>query len=191
MNSDALRFGEFLKAVHQNEEGIHEYQSFSDGINPRGRFIVEHRDVEGNLKGEYDITNLVTNGGKDSILNVYFDAAAQITTWYIGLIDNSGYTGIAATDTMASHGGWNEFTTYSETVRQTWGVGASSGQSVTNASPATFSINGSGTVKGIFVVSNSTKSGTTGTLWSAALFAANVAVVNGDSLKITYTVNAG
>jgi hypothetical protein len=45
-------------------------------------------------------------------------------------------------------------------------------------------------LKGIFVTSSNTKNGTTGTLWSTAAFASTVDVSNGDSLKITYTVNA-
>jgi hypothetical protein len=51
-------------------------------------------------------------------------------------------------------------------------------------------MNASGTVKGIFITSNNTKSGTSGKLWSTALFSADVPVVNGDQLKITYTLNA-
>lgn len=189
MEADNLSFSEALSASIGDKQfsGI----ETKDGFTPRGRFFAEFYHENGELFHKEDITNLVTNGGKDDILNVYFHSSTQTLTWYIGLIDSSGYTAIAATDTMAAHAGWNEFTTYSETVRQTWGVGASSGQSVTNATPATFSISGSGTVKGIFVTTVNTKSGTTGTLWSAALFAAAVAVVNGDSLKITYTVNAG
>lgn len=188
---DGLQMGEDVAVDNVHANGSKDcYRGQFDGFRPNGRFHIEHRDKDGVLKGVYDITNQVTNAGKDAILNIMFDAATQITAWYIGLIDSSGFTAIAVTDTMASHAGWNEFTSYSETVRQTWGVGASSGQSVTNASPATFSINGSGTVKGIFVNSVSTKSGTTGTLWSDALFASAVAVINGDSLKITYTVNA-
>jgi hypothetical protein len=34
-------------------------------------------------------------------------------------------------------------------------------------------------VKGIFIVTNNTKGGTTGTLWSTALFSADVPVANG------------
>jgi hypothetical protein len=161
-------------------------------IKPRGRFQIEHRDKNGKLLGKYDIPNGITNGGKDDLLDVYFSDGSQTAAanWYIGLIDNSGYTGVAAADTMSSHSGWNEFTSYSEANRVAWGPGAPSSQSITNASPATFNINGSGTVKGVFVVNNNTKSGSTGTLWATALFSADVPVSNGDQLKVTYTVSA-
>lgn len=159
---------------------------------PKGKWVVEHRDKDGNLKGTYDFPNDITNQGKNSIFEVYFHDGTQIasSSWFIGLISSSGYSALAAADTMSSHAGWTEFTGYSESTRQAWGPGTAASQSITNATPATFSINSSGTVKGIFVVSNSTKSGTTGTLWSTALFSADVPVTNGDELKVTYTVSA-
>jgi len=157
-------------------------------LDPKGKFVVEHiRD--GKVIAKHEFPNGITNGGKDSLLNVYFHSATQITTWYIGLVDNSGFSAFAAGDTMASHSGWTESTAYSESVRQTWGVGASSGQSVTNGTAATFTMNGTATIKGIFIPSDSTKGGTTGTLWSTAAFASTVSVNNGDLLKVTYTVS--
>lgn len=137
--------------------------------------------------------NDITNEGKNELLDIMFSDGTQIaaSSWYIGFISLSGYTALAAADTMASHGGWTEFTGYSQATRVAWGPGAPSSQSITNASPATFDINASGTVKGVFVTSNSTKSGTTGKLWATALFSTgDVPVVNGDQLKITYTVSA-
>ena len=158
----------------------------------KGVFNVEHYDKDGNLINIYKVKNLITNVGKDYILDTMFNDGTQIanSSWFVGIIDNSGYTAIDATDTMASHSGWNEFTTYSEANRVAWGSGASASQTTTNASPATFNITGSGTLQGIFVNSDNTKSGTTGTLWNAALFAATVPVTNGDQLKITYSVSA-
>jgi hypothetical protein len=61
---------------------------------------------------------------------------------------------------------------------------------VTNsASPATFNINGTTTVGGAFLTSGSAKSGTSGTLFSAADFSApgDRSVVSGDILSVTYT----
>jgi hypothetical protein len=61
---------------------------------------------------------------------------------------------------------------------------------ITNsASPAAFTINGTTTVGGAFLISNSTKGGTTGTLFSAADFASpgDRSVANGDTLNVTYT----
>jgi hypothetical protein len=159
---------------------------------PKGKFIVEHFDSEGTLKGKYEFNNDIVNVGKNDILGTYFSGATQTASanWVIGLISNSGYSALAAADTMASHAGWTEFTGYSQANRVAWGPGSASSQSVTNSTPATFDMNASGTVKGVFVTNNNTKSGTTGTLWATALFASDVPVTNGDQLKVTYTVNA-
>jgi hypothetical protein len=181
---DAL-IGQLVRDGHTNS-----FIGLKDTTNLKGKFHLEHFDAKGNLKQRIELPNGITNVGKNHALDVIFAAATQVATWYIGLIDNSGFTALAAADTMGSHAGWNEFTTYSEATRQEWDEDAAASQSITNSSPVTFSINGSGTVKGIFVTSGSAKSGTTGTLWSTGLFSSNIAVVNGDSLKITYTVNA-
>lgn len=140
----------------------------------------------------YTAPNDITNEGKNTLFEIMFHDGTQIASasWFIGLISNSGYSALAAGDTMASHAGWTEFTAYSQSTRVAWGPGAAASQSITNSSPATFDINSSGTVKGIFVTSNSTKSGTTGKLWATALFNADVPVSNGDQLRATYTVSA-
>lgn len=162
-----------------------------DQLQPKGKF---HLEIwrQGKLVARHDITNDITNEGKNHILNVAFNGATQIAnnSWFIGLINLTGFSALAATDTMASHSGWTEFTSYTQANRVAWGSGTSTAQSTTNASPAVYNINAAGTVKGIFVVSNNTKSGTTGTLWSTALFSADVPVSNGDELRVTYTVSA-
>lgn len=160
-----------------------------DALKFKGFFTVEHRDKNGVLINKFTVPNTVVNEGKNKILDVMFDAAAQITTWYAGLISSSGYSAIAAADTMASHAGWTEFTGYTEAVRQTWNPSAASSQSSSNAAAMVFSINATGTVKGLFITSNNTKSGTTGVLWAATLFASDYAVNNGDTLNITYTIS--
>lgn len=135
--------------------------------------------------------NTVVNEGKNKLLDVFFRNQTQIATWYIGLMDNAGYSSNPVTDTMSSHAGWAESTAYSEGVRQTWTVDAAASQQIVNGTTvATFSINATATLRGIFVASNSTKGGTTGTLWSTALFPSTLAVANGDQVKITYTVAA-
>lgn len=195
MAADKTGFSDNVEVSVQHANGSFDrYKDFNDFLKIGGRVHVEHVDKDGNVKGKYDITNGITNVGKNYALDAIFRGATdgpQKSPWYIGLIDNSGFTGVAATDTMASHAGWNEFTTYSDTTRREWVENAAASQSISNTTASTFNINGSGTVKGIFIADNSTKGGTTGTLWSTALFAANVAVVSSDQLKITYTVNAG
>ncbi len=156
-----------------------------EGLFPR----IEHWR-NGKLHDVYAMANGVTTAGKIYLLGGAFNAVTQITAWYFGLIDNSGFSALSAADTMASHSGWNEFTTYSQSTRVQWSNVTPTGATITNTSPGQFDLTGSGTLYGIFVNSVSTKSGSTGTLWSTAAFSSTVAVTNGDQLKITYTVNA-
>lgn len=162
-----------------------------DKVKPKGKFRVEWLDKDGNLKEVFEFPNDIVNVGKNDLLNVYFSdgTATPASGWVIGLISNSSYSALAAADTMASHGGWTEFTGYSQSTRVAWGPGNPSSQSITNGTAAQFDVNATGTVKGIFVCNQNTKGGTSGILWATALFPSDVPVTSGDQLKITYTVN--
>lgn len=199
MAGDRQRLEELIgcSVFNKNSGMSRHYNGARNYLDLRGIYPkIEHykRDDAGLLKlhDVYSLENDITNEGKNLILEVMFKDGTQIasSSWFIGLISNSGYSALAAGDTMASHSGWTEFTAYSQSTRVAWGPGTPASQSITNASPATFDINGSGTLKGIFVTSNSTKSGTTGKLWATGLFAADVPVSNGDQMKITYTVSS-
>lgn len=164
---------------------------FAQMLKFTGRFEIDHFR-KGKFFDHYTIFNDIVNEGKNYLFDVMFNTGTQTgnTSWFIGLISLTSFSALAATDTMSSHSGWTEFTSYSQANRVAWGSGAAASQSVTNATPATFDMTASGTVKGIFITTNNTKGGTSGKLWSTALFSADVPVVNGDQLKITYTLNA-
>jgi hypothetical protein len=152
----------------------------------RGSYYIEHRNAAGKLIGLYRVPNGIVDVGMNDLLDVAFGADTQHTAWYIGLIDNSGYTGVSDSDTLSSHAGWSEATPYSGN-RVAWSVGAASSRSISNGTTADFSITGSATLKGIFVTDQA--SGTSGILWSTALFSSTVTVAASDTLKITYTVS--
>jgi hypothetical protein len=118
----------------------------------------------------------------------------RVTTWYLGLITGPGSgTTIIAANTMSSHAGWTENTGYSNATRPaaTFGTATTADPSVidNSASPASFSINATSTIAGAFLVNNSTKGGTTGTLFSASDFQSpgDRSVVSADTLNVTYT----
>ena len=157
-----------------------------------GKYIVECFDKDGKLKWTAETPNLVVNGGLQYMAGVALTSTAQLTSWYVGLYGASSSNNPAAGDTMSSHAGWTEVTAYTEATRPaaTFAAATNANPSVvTNtASKAVFSINGTTTVGGAFLTSNNTKSGTTGTLFSAADFQApgDRAVVSGDVLNVTY-----
>lgn len=134
---------------------------------------------------------MITNEGLNYCLDVAVHDAAKVATWYVGLIHSTNYSTLAAGDTMSSHAGWEEDQNYSESVRQTWTEGAASSQQTTNATVMTFTMNASTTIKGIFVCSDSTKGGSTGTLLATKLLdGGDRTMSSGQLLKITLTINA-
>jgi len=177
--------------------------SANSDLKPKGRYVVEHWR-NGKRFNEYHFSNDIVNEGKNSLLNIMFHAGTQISTWFMGLIDNANYTALAATDTYddinQAANGWDEFVNYttggSGVLRPTWEEDAASGQSITNSTVAVFDITGTGTAKGLFLSGGTASCNTkgdhdpAGTLWATALFGSgDVAVQNGDQLKVTYTVS--
>lgn len=146
-------------------------------------------DKDGNLKWEEEVFNGIVDEGIEYLLDAGFNGGTQDTTHYIGLVDNSGFSAFDNADTMASHAGWSESTAYDEATRVAWNPDAAASRAVTNSTTADFTMNATATIKGIFVSSNSTKGGTTGTLWATAAFSSNASVVSSDVLKVTYTVS--
>jgi hypothetical protein len=165
-----------------------------EGARGGGVFSVECYDKEGNLKWKEEAKNLVVNVGLKDMNDKYFSGSAYTAAWYLGLITGPGAsTTIAAGDTMSSHAGWTEDTSYSQANRPTctFGAATTADPSVisNSASVAVFSINGTTTIAGAFLTSDNTKGGTTGILFSASDFQSpgDRAVVSGDTLNVTYT----
>lgn len=169
--------------------------SAQDETSAGGVFTVSCYDRDGNLKWSESMHNLVVNVGLQDMNTKYFTGSSYTATWYIGLYGAAASNNPAAGDTSASHVGWTEVTAYSQATRPaaTFGTATTANPSVISntASPAQFSINGTTTVGGAFLISNSTKGGTTGTLFSAADFQSpgDRSVVSGDTLNVTYTFN--
>ena len=151
-------------------------------------------DYEAYKRGEFvvpkflqNFPNGITDVGIHYLLDAGFRGTTAISTWYAGLIDNAGYTGVDPSDTMASHSGWSEATQYDESVRQTLTFAAAATRKIT--AEVSFTMNATKTIEGIFVNSDSTKSGTTGTLWSTALFSSAPGLVSGNVLTANYTLS--
>lgn len=163
----------------------------SEGFTIEGYWEVTCRDKCGRIKWRDSIKNLVTDAGLNHLLDVTLSGGTQDTTWFVGLTD--GTPTAAAADTMASHAGWTEVTAYDESTRPAWTDGGVSNKSVSNsASTADFTISAdSTTVGGAFLVGDSTKSGTVGTLYAIGAFSAgDKSLDDNDTISVTATFTA-
>jgi len=158
-----------------------------------GVYRMECFDKDGNLKWTAESHNLVVNVGLQDMNAKYFTGSSYTAAWYLGLYGAGASNTPAASDTASSHAGWTEVVPYSNATRPacTFGTPTTADPSVAtnSASPASYTINATATVGGAFLISNSTKSGTTGTLFSASDFSSpgDRSVVSGDTLNVTYT----
>ena len=156
-------------------------------IKLKGRFDVTCVGPDGTVKWVDHVDNLVVTTGKNDLLDKYLAGSAYTAAFYLGLVDGTSTPTYAAADTMASHGGWTENTGYSQANRPTPTWNAASAGSKASQTVA-FTINADDTIAGVFLTTNNTKGGTSGTLFSAGSFAASRAVQNGDTLNATYTL---
>jgi len=146
---------------------------------------------EGELLYTETVDNIVVNVGLDDALDKYLKGSAYTAAHYVGL--TSGTPTVNAANTMSSHAGWTEVVAYTESTREVLTLGTVASQTVNNsASKASFAINADATtIGGAFICTNSTKSGTSGTLYSvAALTGGNLVLSNGSTLNITVTCTA-
>jgi len=165
----------------------------TEGAGAGGVYTLQCLDANGKLKWEVSTHNLVVNVGIQDMNAQYFKGSSYTAAWYIGLYGAGSTNNPAASDTASSHSGWTEIVPYSNSTRPaaTFGTATTANPSVqtNSASPASFTINATATVGGAFLISNSTKSGTTGILFSASDFTSpgDRSVVSGDTLNVTYT----
>lgn len=176
-----------------------------EGVGIEGQYHVVCRDADGNIKWEDSFPNLVNAVGKQLMLDTLLSGVSYTTVGpFLGLISGASPT-FAASDTMASHGGWTEFTNYTvggSAVRGTasFTSATSSGTTPSNvttksAAAITYTITGGGgTVGGCFLVTGSgavsTQSSTAGTLYSAGAFSTAKVTTAGDTVSVTYSTTA-
>lgn len=134
--------------------------------------------------------NLITTAGKNSWLDTMFNEDTQVVTgdWCCSLVNNAAFSAFAAADTISSHAGWAEYTSYTETNRVAWGQGSAASGSIVNSSVMTFTLGGTITIKGLFLVSENTKGGTTGLLFSESAYTSNISGEASDQIRSLYTV---
>lgn len=153
-----------------------------------GIWTFRHFSKRGYLRWLKRLPNMTTLAG----LNYLIDAALKtpgnaVGSWYIGLINNATFVALSADDTMLSHSGWTEFTSYNESTRPLWTPGSVSGGALASSFSTAFTITGAGTLTGGFVVSESTKGGTNGTLLATGAFEEPRLLEVGETFTAEYT----
>ena len=160
-----------------------------DQMSIHGYYTAVCYDSEGNVKWTEPIINLVTTVGKNFTLDTTLGNVAGGAV-VMGL---KGTGTAVVADTQASHASWLEVglanaPTYTGN-RPTPSFSAASAGSKATSSAVSFSMTSTGTVAGCFINigGSATKDTTTGTLFSAGDFSSSKAVVNGDTIAVTYT----
>jgi hypothetical protein len=155
-------------------------------------YEVECFDKDGNLKWHDEFDNLVVTAGLNKYLDATLKTGLASPSWFVGLVTGPGSGNTyAAADTMASHAGWAENTSYAAGTRPAFTPGSIAAGSVDNsAAKASFAINASITLAGSFMADNSTKGGSTGTLLGVGNFTGgDRTAVNTDVINVTLTAS--
>lgn len=124
----------------------------TQGVRPGGRFRIESRGADGRQMAVRYFDNGTTAQGVTYLAARGFLGAAAFTTFYIGLINDAGFSTLSVLDTHQSHPGWAEWTAMFGSVRQPWAPTAAAG-ALLDAPNAILSVTASGLVRGAFLAS--------------------------------------
>lgn len=133
---------------------------------------------------------MITYAGLNYRQNTAIKGGAQVSTWYVGLITNSGYTQALADTMPLTHASFSEPATAFGTTRPTITTGAVANGVLTTSANVEFT-NSSGstqTVYGYFIASSSTVGEAVSTLYATYKFDVAKSVPNGDVLSIPITL---
>jgi hypothetical protein len=181
---------EFSKAQDSVSAGLIANPQHTEAVGAGGVYMVECVGSDGQVKWADTFHNLVMNGGVQDMNTQYFKGSSYSPTFYLGLVTGPGSgTTYAAADTLASHSGWTENTSYAGSRKTvTFGTATTANPSVitNSSSPSSFVMNATTTIAGAFLCT--VASGTSGVLFSAGDFTGgDKSVASGDSLNVTYT----
>lgn len=183
---------EISKAQDVVNAGLTTFPRSKDSASAGGVYTVTCTGPDGQVKWQDTFHNLVMNEGLQDMNAKYFKSVGYTANFYIGLITGPGASNTyAAGDSLASHTGWTEFTSYVGGTRGTvtFGTATDADPSVINnvALPNAFTISGvvgSANVAGAFLATTTDNSGV---LFSAGDFTVGDKLVSdGDVLTVTY-----
>jgi uncharacterized Zn-binding protein involved in type VI secretion len=176
MKHDAVSVGDSLHSAVTAAPGM------TDELVSHGHVRAEARNAAGELLWIEEGANLIVTTGRNYLLD------NGMMGLFMGLIDNAGFSTIAATDTLVTKG-WAESAAYSQASRPAATFNAAANGTKGTSAALTFSINATVSINGVMLATNGTKSGTTGVLFAAKSFAAVRALESGDTLNVSYSVS--
>ena len=151
------------------------------------------------------VHNLITTEGGNALLTHALKGSAYTAAQTMGLIEDTGYTAVAITNTAANitavgggspANGWNEAPVGTCATRGTPSFGTAASKQLATSSAVAFSTLATDTIKGVFLMARSTAAvaptttvgNTSGALYSAGLFSGgDQAVTASGTLNVTYT----
>jgi len=173
----------------------------NQSVKTGGIFTIHHYR-EGKEIGKILSPNLVPSEGLDFFLNSTIRGGSQISSWYVSLF-KSNTTPQAGNTCAEFYGtdGHTELTEFTEVTRQAWNheapaAGDPSGRMSTNANStlATFTVDtlgGATTIYGATISSSTLDANdAAGTLLAATRFASSRLILEGDVLKVEYSITA-
>lgn len=132
-------------------------------------YEISHRRA-GRVLSVERVHNLMPIEGINHMFDVQFHAAAQVTTWFVGVYSGD-FTPLPTTTMATLPGAATEFTGYTSLTRVEWSESAPTGGTISNAAAeALFVLTSPITLRGAFLSSSSVKGGITGVLASATKF---------------------
>jgi len=146
----------------------------------------------GKLIDQWEYDNVCTDEGLDHMLDSTFDAATQITAWYVEIFESDT---TPDGDTTYAVPVYTPSTSYDEATRPVYTAAAAASQVTTNAaSKAVFTISATKTIYGAALVGGGAAATTKGdvagggTLFSASKFGAAKNVIADDVLNVTIAI---
>lgn len=190
---------EKMNAVESANANLVSIAGFGEQCQAEGVYTFKCFEYEGGpLLWEETIDNVVCTLGKNLMLQTALTGSSYTVTGpYMGLISSVSFTAVAASDTMSSHGGWNEAgSTYAPTfaARIAPSFGTASAGAISLTTPTSFTMTGNGTLQGAFITYGpgavTTLMNTSGTLLSAGVFTGGSQPVNsGNVVQVSYSLS--